>query len=57
LPYSREESFPAYRADLPLCKEPRDRNRSDAFLHNPAVVMGLPEEAFASPAAAEQQRA
>jgi hypothetical protein len=49
--------FPTYRTDLPLCEEPRDRNRSHTFLHNPAVVMGLPEEAFASPAATEQQRA
>src|SRR5262249_36811446 len=48
--------FAAHRTDLALCKEARHRNRSDAFLHHPAIVMGMAEQAFASPAAAEQQR-
>jgi hypothetical protein len=48
--------FAAHRTDLSLCKEARDRNRSDAFLHHPAIVMGMAEQAFAPPAAAEQQR-
>ena len=48
-----EEVSPSYRADLALGKEPGDRNRSHAFLHYSAVMMGVAKEAFASSAAAE----
>jgi hypothetical protein len=49
--------FSAYWTDLALCKETSDRNRSKAFLYDSAVMMRMAEEAFASPAAAEQERA
>jgi hypothetical protein len=47
--------LPPYRTDLTLRKETRDRNWSNAFLYDAAVVMRMAEQPLASPAAAEQQ--
>ena len=48
--------FPADRPDFALCKKPGDWNRSHAFLHHHAVMVGMAEEPFAAAAAAKQER-
>ena len=52
-----QEISPAHRADLTLCKKSGDRYRSEALLHDRAVVMSVAKEAFSAAAAAEQKGA
>ncbi len=50
-----QEVTPSDRANLALCKKPGCWNRTEPFLHDPDIVMGLAEESFPSSTTAEQE--
>jgi len=50
-----QEVAPSDRTDLALGKESRRRDGAEPLLHDLAIVMGLAEESFSTPATAEQE--
>ena len=50
-----QEVAPSDRTDFALGKESRRRDGAEPLLHDPAIVMGLAEESFSTPAAAKQE--